>query len=136
MALASSSVWRPKRSRRSLRPTCSAVSRSSSRSFVHAVIHPRASRAICDGPHRAWRKTEMDILNMQMMLLPLVWPLLLGGLFLHVIPDLARPELFFGVTVDPRFRQSELARGIRRRYSMAIWIATLIAVALAVTAAF
>ena len=78
----------------------------------------------------------MDILNMQMMLLPLVWPLLLGGFFLHVIPDLARPELFFGVTVDPRFRQSELARGIRRRYSVAIWIATLIAVVLAVTAAF
>jgi uncharacterized membrane protein len=78
----------------------------------------------------------MDTLSMQMTLLPLVWPLLLIGLFLLAVPDLMRPGLFFGVTVDLQFRQSELGRGIRRRYSIAICIATLIAIAVAVTAAF
>lgn len=80
----------------------------------------------------------MDTLHLQMIqtLIPLVWPALLGGIFLQAIPDLMRPGLFFGVTVDPRFRESDLARGIRRRYSRAIWSGTLIAIALAFTAAF
>jgi len=77
----------------------------------------------------------MDTLSMEIALLPLVWPLLLIGLFLLAVPDLMRPGLFFGVTVDPQFRQSQLGRGIRRRYSIAIGIATVIAIAVAVTAA-
>lgn len=78
----------------------------------------------------------MDLLDMAMFLLPHVWPLLISGLSLQVIPDLMRPGLFFGVTVDPRFRESEPARAIRRRYSLAIWTATLIAIAVLTTAAF
>jgi uncharacterized membrane protein len=78
----------------------------------------------------------MDVLSTLIMLLPLVWPQLLGGLLLQAIPDLMRPGLFFGVTVDPQFRDSVLGRKIRRRYSIGIWIATLSAIALAVTAAF
>lgn len=79
----------------------------------------------------------MGALTLQMIqtLMTLMWPPLLGGLFLQAIPDLTRPSLFFGVTVDPRFRDSVLARGIRRRYSVAIWIGTLFAIALALAAA-
>ncbi|MGH8170738.1 MAG: DUF5808 domain-containing protein, partial [Steroidobacteraceae bacterium] len=62
------------------------------------------------------------------------WPLLVGGLFLQAIPDLMRPGLFFGRTVDPGFRDSEAARAIRRRYSVAVWVVTLIALGLAVAA--
>jgi uncharacterized membrane protein len=78
----------------------------------------------------------MNVLGAMMILLPLVWPLLLSGLFLHIVPDLWRPDVFFAVTVDPGFRDSQLACGIRRRYRVAIWTATLIAVVLAVVAAF
>jgi uncharacterized membrane protein len=78
----------------------------------------------------------MDVLSMLMMLLPLVWPLLLGALLLQAFPDLMRPSLSFGVTVDPLFRGSELGRDIRRRYSIGVWTGTLVAIALAVTAAF
>lgn len=75
-------------------------------------------------------------LNMIQILLPLVWPALLGGLFLQAIPDLMRPGLFFGVTVEPPFRESQPAREIRRRYTMAIWGGTLLTIAFATTAAF
>jgi uncharacterized membrane protein len=75
-------------------------------------------------------------LNMIQLLIPLVWPALIGGIFLQAIPDFMRPGLFFGVTVDPRFRESQLARGIRRRYTTAIWGGTLLAIAFATTAAF
>lgn len=78
----------------------------------------------------------MDAFSLLMMLLPLVWPLLLGGLLFQAIPDLTRPGLFFGVTVDPQFRESQIGRGIRRRYSIGVWIGTLIAIALVVTAEF
>ena len=78
----------------------------------------------------------MDTLSLMIILLPLIWPRLLGGLLFQVIPDLTRPGLFFGVTVDPQFRMSKRAREIRRRYSVWIWMATLIAIAVALTAAF
>ena len=80
----------------------------------------------------------MDTLSLNMIqtLIPLVWPALLGGIFLQAIPDFMRPGLFFGVTVDARFRESQLARGIRRRYTTAIWSGTLTAIAIATTAAF
>ncbi len=76
----------------------------------------------------------MNVLKIA-MLPPLVWPQLLVGLLLHVIPDLTRSGLFFGVTVDPRFRESSGARAIRRRYGMAVWLATLVAIAFGVIAA-
>lgn len=76
----------------------------------------------------------MDAFTLSERLLPLVWPLLLSALFLHVIPDLMRPGLFFGRTVDPAFRNSDAARAIRRRYTLAAWAATLIALSLAAAA--
>lgn len=74
----------------------------------------------------------MDVLTLAMTLLPVVWPLLIDALFLQALPDITRPGLFFGITVDPQFRHSDPARTIRRRYSIAIWIATLIVMAVAV----
>ncbi len=79
----------------------------------------------------------MDVLlGAMMILLPLLWPLLLCGLLLHILPDLWRSDLFFAVTVDPGFRDSQPGRQIRRGYTVTVWIATLIAAVLAVTAAF
>src|SRR5690348_15794710 len=78
----------------------------------------------------------MDLPSILMNLLPRVWPLLLVGLFQHIMPDLTRPDLFFGVTVDPGFRDSQRARAIRHRYSVAIWTAALIALGLATATAF
>lgn len=78
----------------------------------------------------------MDAFAMASMMLMLVWPVLLAGLLLHVVPDLMRPGLFFGVTVEDRFRESQHARQIRRRYSTAIWAATLTVIALGVIAVF
>ncbi len=67
-------------------------------------------------------------------LVPAIVVLLFVGAALHVVPDLTRPEIFFGVTIDPEFRRSELGRAIRRRYRRAIWIATLAAAAIAAVA--
>ncbi len=77
----------------------------------------------------------MDAVSMAMLLLPHVWPLVVNTLWQQAIPAVTRPGLFFGVTVDPRFRESDLARKIRRRYSWTIWTATLIAVVVLMTAA-
>jgi uncharacterized membrane protein len=76
----------------------------------------------------------MDAPIMLMTLLPLVWPLILSGLFLLAIPDLMRRGLFFGVTVDPQFAKSPAGRGIRRRYTIAIGVATVFAIGVAVIA--
>lgn len=72
----------------------------------------------------------MDTLTLLQRLLPLVWPLLVSGLFLAAVPDLMRPGLFFGRTVDPGFKNSDVARAIRRRYSIAVGATTVIVVGL------
>lgn len=76
----------------------------------------------------------MDLLNIQMTLLPLVWPIIVSCLFFLAIPDLMRRGLFFGVTVSPEFANSDLAREIRRRYRIAICIVTPIAIAIPIAA--
>lgn len=76
----------------------------------------------------------MNALTLQERLLPLVWPLLVSALFLLAIPDLMRPGLFFGRTVDPEFRHTDAARALRRRYSIVVSVATLIAISLALAA--
>lgn len=78
----------------------------------------------------------MDAFNIASLMLKLVWPALLAGLVLLIIPDLMRPGLFFGATVDPEFRKSIFARRIRRRYSIAVWIATFVVAALGVIGTF
>jgi uncharacterized membrane protein len=39
----------------------------------------------------------------------------------HFLPRFTRPDLFFGVTVDPEFRNTNEARRILRRYRIALW---------------
>jgi uncharacterized membrane protein len=39
----------------------------------------------------------------------------------HFLPGFSRPDLFFGVTVDPAFRNTNKARRILRKYRIALW---------------
>jgi uncharacterized membrane protein len=43
------------------------------------------------------------------------------GTLSHLLPQFTRPDLFFGVTVDPAFRNTREARRILRSYRIAIW---------------
>lgn len=72
----------------------------------------------------------MEMLNIQMTLLPLVGPIVVSCLLFLALPDLMRSGLFFGVTVSHEFAKSDFARTIRRRYRISICIATLIAIAI------
>jgi hypothetical protein len=45
----------------------------------------------------------------------------------HVLPGVTRPDVFFGVTVDPAFRETDQARRILRRYRAMVWAGTLAA---------
>lgn len=52
--------------------------------------------------------------------------LVLIGLFAmsaqgHFLPQFTRPDVFFGVTVEPAFRTSDAARRILRGYRIALW---------------
>ena len=49
---------------------------------------------------------------------------------LHLMPRITRPDLYFGVTVDPALRISASARRILQRYRFGVWCSTLAAVAL------
>lgn len=53
--------------------------------------------------------------------------LVLGGLS-FVLPQLTRPDLFFGVTVDPEFRKTDVARRILRHYRLLLWASAIAAV--------
>jgi uncharacterized membrane protein len=58
--------------------------------------------------------------------------LVLMGLFAlsalsHFLPPFTRPEIFFGVTVDPAFRTSEAACRILRDYRIAVWCSAIAA---------
>lgn len=58
----------------------------------------------------------------------------LGGLILliavlfHYLPDITRRDIFFAITVDPAFRASSEARRILRRFRIAMWINSAIAI--------
>ena len=45
----------------------------------------------------------------------------------YFLPRYTRPELFFGVTVDPEIRNTDDARQILRRYRVAVWVSALLA---------
>jgi uncharacterized membrane protein len=45
----------------------------------------------------------------------------------HFLPQCTRPDLFFGVTVDPAFRTSDAARRILRDYRIALWCSAIAA---------
>ena len=55
---------------------------------------------------------------------PNIWVLIcilaMSGLG-HFLPRFTRPDLFFGVTVDPKFRNTNEARRILRKYRIALW---------------
>jgi uncharacterized membrane protein len=48
----------------------------------------------------------------------------------HLAPQLARRDIFFGVTVVPGFREGPIARSVARRYRREIWLLALVAAAL------
>ncbi len=56
--------------------------------------------------------------------------LLLFSVFLHFLPGLTRPGLFFAVTVDPDFRNTTEGRQITRLYRIVLWSFTVLSVAL------
>ncbi len=52
------------------------------------------------------------------------------GLLLFLLPRLTRPDIYFGVTVQPHFRETPEGRDIQGRYRREIVVHTLVAVAL------
>jgi uncharacterized membrane protein len=55
---------------------------------------------------------------------------LVTGALMIVVPRLSRPDIYFGVTVDPSFRYSETGRVIGRRYVLHVMAATAVASAI------
>jgi len=45
----------------------------------------------------------------------------------HFLPKFTRPDVFFGVTVDPAFRATDAARRILRDYRIALWCSAIAA---------
>jgi uncharacterized membrane protein len=58
---------------------------------------------------------------------PILLALAVGGLLMHFLPSMSRPDIFFAVTVPYEFRISSRARAIRREYSLLVWTVTLLA---------
>ncbi|MBK5295127.1 MAG: hypothetical protein JJE04_26055, partial [Acidobacteriia bacterium] len=64
---------------------------------------------------------------MNVELLMMILPVALVGILLHALPVLSRREIFFGVTVPPRYLSSAEARRILLRYRVPVWVASLTA---------
>jgi uncharacterized membrane protein len=56
---------------------------------------------------------------------PILLMLAFGGLMMHFLPSMSRPDIFFAVTVPYEFRLGERARAIRREYWLLVWTVTL-----------
>jgi len=63
--------------------------------------------------------------------IPLLLTLLGVGVSCHFLPRFTRPDLFFGVTVDREFPNSEQGRRLLRRYRVGVWCSTAVAIAAA-----
>lgn len=63
---------------------------------------------------------------------PILLALAFGGLLMHFLPSMSRPDIFFAVTVPYEFRFDPRARAIRREYWLLVWTATLLGSAIAV----
>jgi uncharacterized membrane protein len=61
---------------------------------------------------------------------PVLVILVLGGLMMHALPSMSRPDIFFAVTVPYEFRLDERARAIRREYRLLVWTISAMAGAL------
>jgi hypothetical protein len=57
------------------------------------------------------------------------------AVFYHLFPQLSRPDVFFGVTVNPGIREEPVGRKVLARYRRQIWLNFAIAAALAVAGA-
>jgi uncharacterized membrane protein len=55
--------------------------------------------------------------------------LLSTGLSLHFLPSYSRPDLYFGVTVSPEFKEGAAARQLLHHFRVALWCLTLSAIA-------
>jgi uncharacterized membrane protein len=63
---------------------------------------------------------------------PILLAVALGGLMMHFLPSMSRPDIFFAVTVPYEFRLDHRARAIRREYWLLVWTVTLLGSAVAV----
>lgn len=72
---------------------------------------------------------------MELESIPLVLMLLVMGASFHFAPRLTRPDLFFGVTVDRDYPQSNEGRQLLRRYRAGMWSATVASIVGAVATA-
>jgi uncharacterized membrane protein len=68
---------------------------------------------------------------MDLQMIPLLLTLLGVGVSCHFLPRFTRPGLFFGVTVDREFPNSEEGRRLLRRYRVGVWCSTAVAIAAA-----
>jgi uncharacterized membrane protein len=68
---------------------------------------------------------------MDLQTIPLLLTLLGVGVSCHFLPRFTRPDLFFGVTVDRAFPNSEEGRRLLGRYRLGMWCATAVAIAAA-----
>lgn len=62
---------------------------------------------------------------------PILFALLVGGLTMHGLPAMSRPDIFFAVTVPVAFRQDRRALAIRRDYRWLVWASTLLGLLIA-----
>lgn len=60
--------------------------------------------------------------------------ILLTATFFHFLPELTRHDIFFAVTVDPACRKTAEAKLTLRRFRIAVWIHTFIALAIVLAA--
>ena len=56
--------------------------------------------------------------------------ILLLGVIYEILPQLRKRNLYFGVTVDPEFRESSEGRSIAARYRTVVWISVLLTLAI------
>lgn len=63
---------------------------------------------------------------------PVLLALAFGGVLMHLLPTMSRPDIFFAVTVPYEFRLDVRARGIRRDFWVLVWGATALAALMAV----
>ncbi len=68
-----------------------------------------------------------------MSALPILVALFFGGLTMHFLPAMSRPDIYFAVTVPMDFRHSAQARSIRRHYRAIVWGLTLLGGAIALS---
>jgi uncharacterized membrane protein len=67
-----------------------------------------------------------------MSALPVLVALFFGGLTMHFLPAMSRPDIYFAVTVPVDFRHGVRARSIRRAYTVTVWALTLLGGVIAV----